>query len=149
MGLLISWWKLSTAEKLLIVQMTILLVLIRLGLRVFNLNSLRKRLDWIASRFSGSPQQGDLYLDQVVWAATTVGRRVLDDGPCLAQALAVQFLLKRRRLPAELCIGVTKDTSGKLVAHAWVETNGQVVIGGSQEDLDQYSRLPELDRKLA
>ena len=114
-----------------------------------SLQVLRKWLNWIASRFPGSPQQGDRYLDQVVWAATTVGRRVLDDGPCLAQALAVQFLLKRRRLLAELCIGVTKDTSGKLVAHAWVETNGQVVIGGSEEDLGQFSRLSELDRKLA
>ena len=86
-----------------------------------------------------------LDINQTRWAIEMVGLRLLKDGPCLTQALAMQFMLKRSNLPANLCIGVAKGDGGRLLAHAWIESEGRVVIGGSEEELKFYSRLPALE----
>ena len=45
---------------------------------------------------------------------------------CLRQSLVLGWLLRRRRIPAELRIGVRKD-GDDLQAHAWVELEGQAL----------------------
>lgn len=45
---------------------------------------------------------------------------------CLEQSLTLWWLLRRRGYPADLRIGVRKDT-GRFEAHAWVEVNGVVL----------------------
>lgn len=47
-------------------------------------------------------------------------------------------LLKLFQMSEELKIGITKDTSSNLQAHAWVEHNNKVIIG----------KLKNLDRAL-
>jgi hypothetical protein len=49
---------------------------------------------------------------------------------CLNQALAAQVLLGRRGHPSLVHIGVARGERGQFQAHAWVESGGQVVIGG-------------------
>lgn len=49
---------------------------------------------------------------------------------CLRQALAAWWLLERCGVASKLVIGVRKDEQG-FAAHAWVEYQGQVVIGGN------------------
>ena len=145
---LAKWYDLTPSMRILVIQMTMLLLLLRVGLKIFKLSTIRRWFNWIASRFP-SPTGSENYQESVIWAATVIGRRVLGEGPCLAQALAVQILLSRKQLHTELCIGVAKDGSGNLVAHAWVEKDGQIVIGGSEQELKRYTPLPDLDRKLA
>jgi len=45
--------------------------------------------------------------------------------------------------PADVRIGVVKNETGGLIAHAWVESDGRVVVGDSS-DLSRYARLPPL-----
>ncbi len=45
---------------------------------------------------------------------------------CLARSLALQRMLKRRGVPAQIKIGARKE-QGKLRAHAWVETHRQPI----------------------
>ena len=71
-------------------------------------------------------------------------RRVVPAATCLPQALAAEALLTRGGLPADLRIGVMKEASGKLLAHAWVESDGRVVVGDLPGGLDVYTRLPTL-----
>jgi hypothetical protein len=47
---------------------------------------------------------------------------------CLRQALAAQRMLRRRRIPSHLHLGVTSPSEG--AAHAWVTVDGQPVVGG-------------------
>jgi hypothetical protein len=49
---------------------------------------------------------------------------------CLSQALALSFLLARRRIPSALVIGVARVDHGHRF-HAWVENNGRIVIGAA------------------
>ena len=84
-------------------------------------------------------------LDQITWAMTQA-QRVVPRATCLPQALAAESLLTRGGLPADLQIGVMKTPQGKLLAHAWVESDGRIVVGALPEGLGAYTRLPTLPR---
>jgi hypothetical protein len=79
----------------------------------------------------------------VAWAAAVAGKRLFPDRPCLTQALVVKLLYSRRGLDATLRIGVRKIESD-IAAHAWVESGGQIVIGGRTSPY-RYHTFPEID----
>ncbi len=79
--------------------------------------------------------------DRIVRAVSTASGYV-PRATCLAQALAAQVLLKQRNLPATLQIGVARDGEGKLQAHAWLESGGRVLMGGTDT---VYIPLPVLE----
>ena len=80
------------------------------------------------------------YVDRVVWAVK-VASRYVQGIRCLAQALATQVLLEQRGYPSELRIGFTRSKGGQMSAHAWVESEGRVVIGGDG-NMARYIRVP-------
>jgi len=94
---------------------------------------------------SVEPSQFDR--DLAVWAVEAAGRRLLSRNPCLPKALAVLILFRRGGEPAELRLGVNREADGPVQAHAWVESKGQVVIGGDVP-IETYTRLPDLDQKF-
>ena len=85
-------------------------------------------------------------VNRVVWAVEVVSRYVPGGVKCLARALTTQALLSRRGYLSQLRIGVAKNEQGNLEAHAWVESQGRVVIGGLR-DLARYTPLPSLEAK--
>ena len=48
---------------------------------------------------------------------------------CLTNALAAMLLMRRKGQHSVLRIGVTRDAEQRFKAHAWLETNGHVIIG--------------------
>ena len=68
--------------------------------------------------------------ERFVWAVNAVSRKIMPSRRCLVRALSVQWFLRRAGVPAELCIGARKQAAGRLNAHAWVELDGNVIIGG-------------------
>ena len=52
--------------------------------------------------------------------------------------------MTRAGLPADLRIGVMKEASGKLLAHAWVESDGRIVVGNLPGGVGLYTPLPTL-----
>jgi hypothetical protein len=99
---------------------------------------------WLPRWARSTPQ----YRLRAAWAAHAVGRRLLPERPCLTQALVLQYLLLRRRDDtAELHIGVTKSQDEDFQAHAWVERDGQVLIGGTNAP-KKYKRFEDLRAKM-
>ena len=80
---------------------------------------------------------------KVVWAVSAAARRV-PQATCLTQALATQIMLGRRGHRTTLQLGVMKSETGKMDAHAWLEREGKVLIGLS-DNFDQLTRLPTLE----
>jgi hypothetical protein len=68
------------------------------------------------------------YRRRVVSYTAGVSRRLLGTKPCLVQALVAHRLLRQAGQPTVLRIGVTPER-GALLAHAWLEDRGRVVIG--------------------
>jgi hypothetical protein len=59
---------------------------------------------------------------------------------CLTQALSARLLLAHFGYSSRLCLGVARGSRG-FRAHAWLEHDGKVIIGGN---IDGFTRLPEL-----
>jgi hypothetical protein len=76
-----------------------------------------------------------------------VGRRLLGDKPCLTQALVAQRFLRQRGYDTTLRIGVAKD-GRELLAHAWLEREGRVIIGGGASPV-RYKPLAPVHSEAA
>lgn len=63
---------------------------------------------------------------------------------CLTQALSAHMLLWKHGHPSSLCLGVARSDKGDFRAHAWLESEGRIVIGA--DGVAKLTRLPELPR---
>jgi len=92
--------------------------------------TLRVLNGWAQVHLSSSPPSEDVE-DRILWATEVACQRLLPERPCLTQALTARVLLVRRgaRVP-ELQIGVKHQSDGTLEAHAWLERDQEVLIGG-------------------
>lgn len=73
------------------------------------------------------------------WAVSTASDVVPGGSHCLSQALTLQVLMSRRGYSCQVCFGVQRGSGRDFMAHAWVEHEGAVLIGG-----DGLSRLVRL-----
>jgi Transglutaminase-like superfamily len=80
-------------------------------------------------------------LTRLTRLADIAARIMRAGGPCLLRSLLLFWLLKARGEPAELLIGVSKETSG-LQSHAWIESQGKIIA----DDLDMTGRFATLLR---
>jgi len=71
----------------------------------------------------------------LAWGVTTAARYV-PRATCLTQALAAQWLFAWFGHPTQLRIGISKGNGKLLRAHAWLESEGRVVVGGESLEHD-------------
>jgi hypothetical protein len=109
------------------------------ALRTIGLRRWKALLAWTVPREGSAPvvPSGESKTSAIESARRTgrmvaaAAREGVYHGKCLEQSLTLWWLLVRRRLPAELHIGVRKAASG-FEAHAWVELFGTVVNDGDE-----------------
>ncbi len=97
--------------------------------------TLRRLVQWLARRPSrepdpGRPHGGSDYPARVSRRVRRLARFV-PAATCLTQALGVYILLTRAGYRPQLQVGVARDARGQFAAHAWVELERRVIIGGS------------------
>lgn len=128
--------RLPRADRGLLLEALLLVSLIRLVLWVVPFRALRRslyRLTDVPAAAGGVTGRG-LPPDRIGWAVAAASRYV-PRATCLVQALAGRVLLERQGHPASLRIGVARDDErGNFEAHAWLECQGRVVIGGRQSE---------------
>lgn len=78
---------------------------------------------------------------QIAFAVTAVARYV-PAATCLTRALATRALLAHYGYAGDLRIGVAKSDSGTLEAHAWIEYDGRILVGGPAAHVARYTPLP-------
>ncbi len=126
----------APARKLLLTSFFVV-TLVRLALWIIPFRLLKKILEHsfrspgLIERKIASPQE-------VAWSVRAASSYV-PKATCLVQALSVKTLLAWEGIPTDLAIGVTNSDPSGIMAHAWVELDGTVLIGG--QDLGQYTRL--------
>jgi hypothetical protein len=131
--------RLSAADRSLLARAVVLLGAARLALWLLPLGVVRRLL----ARAARPAPETAATQERVAWAIG-VARRVVPRATCLPQALAAEALLTQAGHSADLRIGVTKTDRGRLVAHAWVESEGRIVVGELLEGLAGYTPLPPL-----
>jgi hypothetical protein len=91
------------------------------------------------------PATSDPVMVRNLVRAVRAASRLVPQATCLTQAIALHYLLARRGREGRIHIGVRRLDSGSFESHAWVELDGEVVIGG--EDLDRFIPLLELQEE--
>jgi hypothetical protein len=115
-----------------------LVVAIRVGLWLLPLQTVRRGLARIVRASPRSTLDGEARLDRIAWAVKAASRYV-PEATCLTQALAAQVLVERAGLPSRVCLGVALDQGESFRAHAWLESEGRIVVGGPV--VEQYTLL--------
>jgi hypothetical protein len=142
-GKLSKFLQLSSSDRRLFLSALFLLAAIRIGLALLPFKSLTKVLGNLSRVVRGSvPPPHSSLPDRIAWAVGKAGNYI-PKARCLCRALAGQVLLSWHGIPSDLRIGVAKKNGSELEVHAWVETEGRVLIG-DLEDLSQYVQLPSL-----
>jgi hypothetical protein len=133
--------RLRPADKWLFIRIFALLVRVRLALTFRPFNRVRefaRRLgERRASDITHRPSAHDL-TSLVTAAASYIPRAT-----CLTQALVADAILRRYGYAPDLKIGVGRGDANRFQAHAWIELDGNVVIG-DLPTLDQFTPLPTL-----
>ena len=63
---------------------------------------------------------------------------------CLPQAMAAQWMLRRRGMESRLSFGARRKGEGRdLEFHAWLNAGGECVLGG--DEIETYAALPPFD----
>jgi hypothetical protein len=140
---------LSRAERRLTVKVAVLLGMVGLALRLLPFRTILNLLDR-TPRPTPLPQAvPPIVAEPITRAVVRAARYVLGSRPCLAQALTTQLLLRREGWPARVHVGVARGDRGEVQAHAWVESEGKVVIGGSVSELAHFTPILILDSRAA
>lgn len=126
-------------RKKLLIKSLLFVWLIRLGLWILPYKLLTKWLNSLGSS-AITNEINDWKLIKEV--SHTVGScaKYVPFASCLTQALTTQTLLRLNGQSSNLKFGVDKDKNEKLIAHAWIEVDGKIIIGGSPE-LSRYTVL--------
>jgi hypothetical protein len=126
--------------QILLLRTLCIVVFVRILLWVFPLTSLRRGITAFSSRLPTTPKT--ISRPECIAWAVTVASRWLFRSTCLVQALAAQILLASEGIPSTLHIGVRKGEQSPIDAHAWVEVDGKIIIGGA--DRISYKKLVSL-----
>jgi hypothetical protein len=127
MGHLSRFLALPAQLQLLLAEASLLLVVYRITVVFIPFRRVQRVTLSLAGRKRGAAQS----TAEIGWAVAAAGRQ-LRIGNCLAQALTAHLLLVRSDHDPDIRIGVARDDDGRFLAHAWVESNGVVVIGDEE-----------------
>ncbi|MCY4634686.1 MAG: lasso peptide biosynthesis B2 protein [Acidobacteria bacterium] len=130
MTLLAVWLRLPPQQRAMALEAAMRLTLARLIVYYVPMRYWRRRLEAVAS--DGSSDAGRQPLGRAVGRMVRrVARRLPFEALCLPQAMAAQWMLRRRGVSARLWIGVRRPAPGRPLAyHAWLTVDGESVIGG-------------------
>lgn len=137
MALLRKFWSLDREERCLLLRTFVLVACLRGAL---NLSSFVKLKNYLARRAARHSIPKSMSVAQLVWSVRTAAAYI-PRATCLTQVLAAKYQLERSGRPGLIHIGVAKD-NGQFLAHAWLECEGEIVIGGGG---DGYTRLITVD----
>jgi hypothetical protein len=133
---LAKFFRLSFSDQRLLMRAALAVVCAKLAIRTLRLPAARaavtrlEGLVWIVRPACA---------DRIVWAVETAGGAIPGMKNCLVQAVAAEAMLIRAGHPCELRIGAAKIGPRDLIAHAWLESEGTVLIGNFE--LDRYAPL--------
>lgn len=141
-----KFFRLPWEDRLLLVESAFLLAAIRVGLRLLPFKSLLGLLARATPARRPSRDSDEAFSDKAAWAVGVAKYYLPGAYTCLVQALAAKVIFSRRGHPAYLRLGVDRRGEGQFQAHAWLESQGRVVVGG--EELYRYAPFPavELER---
>lgn len=136
--------RLSGSQKINLLSAITLLPMTGAALRIFGFQRWKSALAIMMPRERlNRPVTSDEleYAGEAARMITAAAREGIFRGKCLEKSMVLWFLLCRKRIPAELRIGVRQAAKG-LEAHAWVEVQG-TVVNDTEDAVHSYAPFSE------
>lgn len=133
-GVPAKWRRRNRTERMLLLEAFLLLGIARLGVLVLPFRWLAKSLGSHMREDQTPVAFADSQTARMIGGAVRSAAGWTPWGSvCLPQAVAAKWMLKRRRIPATVYLGVMKDETRpeKLTAHAWIKC-GQMILTGAK-----------------
>jgi hypothetical protein len=143
---LIIFFQLKATDRHLFLFAIVVILIVRLGLSLLTFQhflTLYEKLREYQKKRGCSPM---LHPERIGWAVDAAGQYV-PGAKCLAKALAGQLLLGHWGRPSKVRMGIVKDGSNFVKGHAWLESDGIIIIGG-RVDLSQFAESVPLGNKI-
>jgi hypothetical protein len=136
-----TFFGLSRLERRLALNSIALVAVVRVGLWLLPFRAMQRGCEKLGGVRRG---RGGEAGTQEIARAVRLASRYVPRATCLVQALATQILLGRHGHAGQVHIGVALDAKLGFRAHAWVESQGKVLVGWAEE-LDRYAPMLILD----
>jgi hypothetical protein len=143
-----KWRGLTAFERRQTVAALVWLPVVVLGLRRLGFRRLRAglvRLAPLSPRSLVPSPDAEARAAAVVRSVRRAARFGVGRGSCLAQSLAVWWLLRRCGLDAEVCIGVRRPAD-TFEAHAWVQYRG-TVLNDTVDVRERYAAFERVEMR--
>lgn len=125
--------KLSWKMKLLLLGSFCLMGIVRLAILILPFRYLTTLM---GKKMAESPCEMSAKLlaraIKVGWSVNKMSKFTPWESKCLVLAFTAQMILRIIRIPSTLYLGITKDDSNQLIAHAWLRC-GRLTITGARE----------------
>ena len=128
-----KWGRRSPAERGLFLEAFVLLGVARLAVLILPFRWLAVSLGRHMADAGSEVRPGELdRARRVGWAVRAAAGRTPWTSVCLPQAVAAQWMLKRRHIAGTVYLGVAKrETASRgLAAHAWLRCGDVILTGG-------------------
>lgn len=142
---IISFFRISFKDKVLLFKIVCLLYGNWLGLRLFRFQRLYSFLEKCTQPETITVSDQHKAVEKISLWVEELGRFLLGEDSCFPQALTGQLLFNQLGLEPNIQIGVMKDIDGRLRAHAWVIVNNEVVIGGPISQVQKFIPLGDFN----
>jgi len=127
----VKFFRRSPVEKRLFMEAMFWLALSRLAILLV---PFRRIAPFLGQAMVETPADGPLESPasiRISWAVRTAGRYTPWESKCLAQAMAARMMLRRRRIPGTLYLGLSKEGEKGLSAHAWMRCGDRILTGAA------------------
>ena len=110
----------------------VLLCAIRVSLSVVPLTVVLQGLRRLPRHNGASGDDATIRL--VTWVVNIASRKISATNTCLVRAIAAFVFLARRGFHLRMVVGVERTGEGPLRAHAWLDYEGRIILGGAEVD---------------
>jgi Transglutaminase-like superfamily len=134
-------------ERLLLMQAWCLLGIARIGLGFCHFQRVRRLLLLIGD-YGHRITRRRVGPGTLLWAMESAKRKSFPlHNACLIEALTAEALFKQYGHDPVLCIGAAMR-DGKFAAHAWLEVEQAVLVGGPESFIEEFTRFPDFVQLL-
>jgi hypothetical protein len=136
-------------QMLLLATATVLVGATRVALLVLPVRRVRRIVHGLVGRRAGLRPEKRASLEELIRFVTLASQCSPVGSTCLAVALVAQSLLMRHGYESRFCIGVRRSEDRAFAAHAWLERDGRVIVGGPPSIVATYKMLPDVEGLIA
>jgi hypothetical protein len=137
MSQLAKFFRLSGEDRRLVLEAAVWLCLARAAVMTLPFRRIASILGRPKGGLVTEDETSALQAHRVAWAVRRTSCYTPWLSNCLAKAIAGRCMLRRRRIASTLYFGMIKGSDGELAAHAWLQSGGITLSGGS--NLERYA----------